>query len=98
MVNTYSDETGGGPGREGPLMSSTSIELFRQHSEKQRQEAEEPKHKSQAQEQPSLVAEMSRIEHEVRQLFDRVSTAERDNIIRFLEVLIRKLKRQAGDE
>ena len=78
-------------------MSSTSIELFRQHTEKQRQEAEEPQHKSQAQER-SLVAEMSRIEHEVRELFDRASTAERDNIIRFLELLVRKLKRQAGNE
>jgi uncharacterized protein YhaN len=76
------------------VSSSTSIELFRQHTEKQRHEAQEPQHKSQAQER-SLVAEMSRTEYEVRQLFDRASTAERDNIIRFIEVLIRNLKRQS---
>ena len=52
-------------------MSSTTIELFRQLTEKQRQEAEEPKHKSQAQERieetdkPNLVVEMSRLEHAV---------------------------------
>jgi hypothetical protein len=85
-------------------MSSTTIELFRQHTEKQRQEAQEPQHKSQAQERSekpdkaNLVVEMSRIEHEVRQMFDDASPAERDNIIRYLEILIRNLKRQAGNE
>jgi hypothetical protein len=90
----------GAPSSDDNAMSSTSIELFRQHTEKQRQDAQEPKHKSQAQEtdKPSLVAEMSRIEHEVRQLFDRASTAERDNIIRYLELVIRNFKRQAGNE
>ena len=84
-------------------MSSTSIELFRQHTEKQRQESE-PKHKSHAPERseqaekPSLVAEMSRIDHAVRQLFDGASPTDRENIIRFLELLIRTLKRRAGNE
>jgi hypothetical protein len=83
-------------------MSSRTIELFRQHSEKQRQE--EPTHNSQAQQRreerdkPSLVAEMSRIEHEVRQRFDDASPAERDNIIRFFELLIRNLKRKRDNE
>lgn len=44
-----------------------------------------------------LVAEM-RIEHEVRQIFDDASPGERDNMIRYLEVLIRNLKGQAGNE
>jgi hypothetical protein len=88
-------------------MSSRTIELFRQHTEQQRHEAQaqEPrKHKSQAQERtqetdkPSLVAEMSRIEHEVRQLFDRASTDERSNIIRYLELVIRNLKRRPGND
>ena len=79
-------------------MSSTTIELFRQPTDKQRPEAQEPKHKSQIQEtdRPSLVAGMSSIEHEVRQLFDRASPAERDNIIRYLELVIRNLKRRAS--
>ena len=46
----------------------------------------------------SLVAEMSRIEHEVHQMFDDASSTERENIIRFLELLVRKLKRQADNE
>jgi hypothetical protein len=85
-------------------MSSTTIELFRRHTEKQRQESEEPKHKGQAQERieqtekPNLVVEMSRMEHAVRQLFDDASPADRDNIIRFLERLIRNLKRQTSNE
>jgi hypothetical protein len=41
---------------------------------------------------------MSRIEHEVRQLFDHPSATERDNIIRYLELVIRNLKRRAGNE
>jgi hypothetical protein len=41
---------------------------------------------------------MSRIEHEVRQVFDSASPPERDNIIRFLELLIRNLKRLAANE
>jgi hypothetical protein len=42
---------------------------------------------------------MSRIEHEVRQLFDGdASSAERNNMIRFLEVLIRNLKRVRRNE
>jgi hypothetical protein len=80
-------------------MSSTTIALFRQHIDNQRQEAQEPQHEQRAQERsetkdnPNLVAEMSRIDHEVRRLFDGASAAERDNILRFLEVLIRNLKR-----
>jgi hypothetical protein len=83
-------------------MSSRTIELFRQHTEKQRQE--EPTHNGQAQERreerdkPNLVAEMSRIEHEVQQMFDDASPAERDNIIRYLGMVIRNLKRQVGNE
>jgi uncharacterized protein YhaN len=91
-------------GQGDNAMSSTSIELFRQHTEQQRHEEQEPrKHKSQAQERtqetdkPSLVAEMSRIEHEVRQLFDCASPTERDNVIRFLELVIRNLKRLASN-
>jgi hypothetical protein len=48
-------------------MSSTTIALFRQHIENQRQEAQEPQRKERAQERdetkrnPNLVAEMSRI-------------------------------------
>lgn len=86
-------------------MSSTSIQLFREHTEKQRQKAQGPEHtvqKAQAPSEeprkPSLVAEMSRIEHEVREVFDDASAAERDSIIRFLEILVRNLKRQAGNE
>ena len=88
-------------------MSSTSIELFRQHTEKQRQEAQAPQHTAQKPgapseepKKPSLIAEMSRIEHEVREMFDDASTGERDNIIRYLELLVRNLKRvrQADDE
>jgi hypothetical protein len=85
-------------------MSSTTIQLFQQHTEKQRQEPEEPKHKSQVQERseetnkPNLVVEMSRMQHAVRQMFDDASRSERDNIIRFLELLIHNLKRQAGNE
>jgi hypothetical protein len=78
-------------------MSSTSIELFRQHNEKQRQAAQERK-PSQDTDKPSLVAEMSRIEHEVQQMFDDASPAERDNIIRYLGMVIRNLKRQVGNE
>jgi hypothetical protein len=85
-------------------MSARTIELFRQYTEKERLK-QQPEHKSQpAQgrseeaENPNLVVEMSRIEHEVRQLFDGASPAERDNIIRFLEVLIRNLKRVRGNE
>jgi hypothetical protein len=50
-------------------MSSTTIALFRQHIEDQRQETQETQHKERAQERsettdnPNLVAEMSRIEH-----------------------------------
>lgn len=80
-------------------MSSTSIELFRQHTEKQRQQSQEPQctaAKAQAEEpKKPMVAEISRIEHEVREVFDDASPAERDNIIRFLEVLLRNLKRHA---
>ena len=85
-------------------MSSTTIALFRQHIENQQQEAQEPPHKQRAQERsettdkPKLVTEMSRIQHEVRQLFDGASAAERNNMIRFLEVLIRNLKRARGNE
>lgn len=84
-------------------MSSRTIELFRQYTEKQRHEAEEPKQKSQAQEESehsasNLIVEMSRIEHEVWQLFDSASPAERDRMICFLEVLVRNLKRQADNE
>ena len=85
-------------------MSSTSIELFRQHTEKQRHETQEPQHKSQAQERdeetnkPSLVAEMSRMQHAIHQLFDEGSPSDRDNIIRFLELLIRNLKRRVGND
>ena len=83
-------------------MSSTTIELFRQHSEKQQHDAQEPKHnqpeaqeRSEQPRKPSLVAEMSRVGHDVCQLFDDASSADRENIIRFLELLIRKLKRVA---
>jgi hypothetical protein len=41
---------------------------------------------------------MSRIEHEVRQLFDDASPAQRTSMIRFLEVLIRNLKRVRDNE
>jgi hypothetical protein len=41
---------------------------------------------------------MSRIEHGVRQLFDHASAHQRDNIIRYLELVIRNLKREAGNE
>lgn len=80
-------------------MSSMSIELFRQHVEKQRQ-SQEPEQTAQKFQSPSeepnkptLIAEMSRMEHEVRQVFDHASPAERDNIIRYLELLVRNLKR-----
>jgi hypothetical protein len=73
-------------------MSARTIELFRQYTEKEHLK-QQSEHKSQrAQERseqienPNLVVEMSRMEHEVRQLFDSASPAERDNIIRFLEV------------
>ena len=84
-------------------MSSRTIELFRQYTEKQRHEAEEPKHEREAQQESeqsasNLIVEMSRIEHEVRQLFDGASSAERDKMVRFLEVLVRNLKRQAENE
>jgi hypothetical protein len=79
-------------------MSSTTISLFRQHIENQRQEPQRPQARSEPIDKPNLVAEMSRIEHEVRQLFDGASAAERDNIMRFLEVLIRNLKRRRGNE
>jgi hypothetical protein len=84
-------------------MSSTTIALFRQHFENQQREDQGPQPKQPAQERtetkdnPRLITEMSRIEHEVRQLFDGASPAERDNIIRFLEVLIRNLKRGRGN-
>jgi hypothetical protein len=78
-------------------MSARTIELFRQYTEpKQRPEHEG--HKAQAPrgqpQEPNLIVEMARIEHEVRQLFDDASPDERDNIVRYLEVLIRNLKRQ----
>jgi hypothetical protein len=85
-------------------MSSQTIALFRQYAETQRHEAQEPKHKSQAQERSeqteksSPVVEMSRMEHAVRQMLDDASPAQPDNIIRFLEVLVRNLKRQAGND
>lgn len=84
-------------------MSARNIELFRKYTEKAppKHEAEhKPEHKPQkAQERseqpktPSLIAEMSRVEDEVRQVFDDASPADRENIIRFLELLIRNLKR-----
>ena len=78
-------------------MSARTIELFRQYTQpKQRPELEG--HKAQAPreqpQEPNLIVEMSRMEHEVRQLFDDASPADRDNIIRYLEVLIRNLKRE----
>jgi cell fate (sporulation/competence/biofilm development) regulator YlbF (YheA/YmcA/DUF963 family) len=85
-------------------MSSTSIELFRQHTEKQRQGTQTPDRASQAQERgeptekPSLVAEMSRMQHAIHQLFDEASPADRENIMRILERLIRNLMRQAANE
>jgi hypothetical protein len=88
-------------------MSRQAIELFRQYTERLKQEPQGPEHTAQKAQAPSedpkkpiLVAEMSRIEHEVRQIFDDASSAERDNIIRFLEILIRNLKRvrQAENE
>ena len=56
-------------------MSSTSIELFRQHTERQRQK-QELRHTARPSEdpkQPSLIAKMSRIQHEVRQVFGDAS-------------------------
>jgi hypothetical protein len=85
-------------------MSSRTIELFRELTEKHQHKDDEPKSKRQAQEQseqsdtPSLVGKMSRLEHEVREAFDNASPGERDNIIRFLERLVRNLKRQAANE
>lgn len=88
-------------------MSSQTIQLFRQYTERLREEAqgsEQTAQKAQAPieepKKPSLVAEMSRVEHEVRQLFDDALPADRDNIIRYLELLIRNLKRMppADDE
>ena len=85
-------------------MSSRTIELFRQYTEKERLK-QQPEHKSQTahepteqNEKPNLVVEMSNMEHAVRQLFDGASPAERDNIIRFLEVLVRNLKRVRENE
>jgi hypothetical protein len=79
-------------------MSSTTIELFRRHIENHRQEAQELQHKQRAQERtetkdnPNLVVEMSRIEHQVRRMFNDASPAERNNMICFLELLVRNLK------
>lgn len=47
---------------------------------------------------PSLIAEMSRIEHEVRRRFGDASTHDRENIVRYVGRLIRNLKRQAENE
>lgn len=77
-------------------MSSTSIQLFRQHTEKQRQ-TQELRYTARPSEdptQPSLIAKMSRIQHEVRQVFGDASAADRENIIRFLELLVRNLRRE----
>jgi hypothetical protein len=80
-------------------MSTRTIELFRQYAEKERLK-QQPEHKSQTAqerseqtEEPNLVVEMSNMEHSVRQLFEGASPTDRDNIIRYLEVLIRNLKR-----
>jgi hypothetical protein len=66
-------------------MSRQAIELFRQYTERLKQEPQGPEHTAQKAQAPSeepkkpnLVAEMSRIEHEVRQIFDNASLAERD--------------------
>ena len=77
-------------------MSSTTIALFREHSDKQlKGQAEGP---SEPIEKRSLVAEMSRMQHAIHQLFDEASAVDRENIIRFLELLIRNLKRRSGNE
>jgi hypothetical protein len=82
-------------------MSSRTIELFRQYTHQDRLK-HESEHKAQKplgpSEQtktarPNLIVEMSRMEHAVRQMFDDASADERDNIIRFLEVMVRNLKR-----
>jgi len=86
-------------------MSTTTIELFRRHTEQQQPSTQTREHKgrkppepSQQTDKPNLVVEMSRIEHEVRETFDRASPADRDNIIRYLEMVIRNLNRQVGNE
>jgi hypothetical protein len=80
-------------------MSSRTIELFRQFTEKQEEppaehERQQPQEPSEHTAKTKLVLEMSRIEHEVRQLFRDASAADRDNIIHFLEVLVRNLRRE----
>lgn len=78
-------------------MSAQTRELFREYTEKLKHEPEHNPPKAQERREqprkPSLVAEMSRIEHEVRELFDDSSPANRENIIRFVERLIRNLRR-----
>ena len=83
-------------------MSSTTSNCSGNTAKNSRHDAQEPKHnqpeaqeRSEQPRKPSLVAEMSRVGHDVCQLFDDASSADRENIIRFLELLIRKLKRVA---